>query len=74
MSKIKNVLPESQSYNRLKTRVSMGTTVKVEILKAAKEYSKAEDIPLSRLIDEALLLYLTQQGITIEDQQVPTTE
>ena len=66
---IKTVLPESQSHNRLKNRVSLGTTVKFDILHATKEYAKANQIPLSRLIDEALLLYLNKQGITIEEKE-----
>ena len=71
---IKTVLPGSQSHNRLKNRVSLGTTVKFDILNATKEYAKANNIQLSRIIDEALLLYLAQQGITIEDKEEPTSK
>lgn len=70
--KIRNVLPENQSHNRLKTRVSMGTTVKFDILNAAKDYAKTNDIPLSRIIDEALLLFLEKYGITLEETENPS--
>ncbi|MGA4517220.1 hypothetical protein ACPA0F_08020 [Solibacillus silvestris] len=72
--KIKTVLPESQSHNRLKNRVSLGTTVKLDILSATKEYAVTNNLPLSRIIDEALLLYLTHQGITIEEDKESTSK
>jgi len=42
-------------------RVKVGTVLEAEVLKKAKTFSAARDVPLNQLIEEALELYMKQQ-------------
>ena len=52
---------EAQEERGLKTRVTMTTNVNVDILAEAKAFAKDNQLPLSRVIDAALELYLNQE-------------
>ncbi|PIC73323.1 hypothetical protein [Sporosarcina sp. P17b] len=67
-NKIREVLPESQLHNRLKTRVSIGTTISTDVLASTKEYAKAEGMTLTNIFDIALTEFLAARGITVPNK------
>lgn len=42
----------------LKNRVRFSTTLSIEVERMLKEYSKKTDIPVSKIVDKAILEYL----------------
>lgn len=54
------VLKEEITSRNLKTRSQMTTTVKTDILNLMKEYATQHNVRLSRLVDEALIMFLRE--------------
>lgn len=44
--------------DELKNRVRFSTTLDIDIEKRLKEYSKQTSIPISKIVDKALAMYL----------------
>jgi len=42
----------------LKNRVRFSTTLSIEVERMLKEYSKKTDIPVSKIVDKAILEYI----------------
>ncbi len=42
----------------LKNRVRFSTTLSIEVARMLKEYSKKTDIPVSKIVDKAILEYI----------------
>lgn len=42
----------------LKTRTPLGSAVKTELLEELRAYSKETDIPISKLLDKAIMMLL----------------
>lgn len=49
--------------NELKNRVRFSTTLDKEVEKKLKEYSKQTLIPISKIVDNALLAYISREPI-----------
>lgn len=47
---------------KLRNRIVPSTAVDKELYARLKEYSKESSIPLSRLLDKAIIMYLTSVG------------
>ena len=47
--------------NELKNRVRFSTTLNKEVEKKLKEYSKQTLIPISKIVDNALLAYISRE-------------
>jgi len=64
-------LQDTTQNTRLKNRSNMSTTVNTEILQLMKKHSVEHNIPLSRLVDEAFLMFLREYE---SDDQVDQIE
>ena len=51
----------NMSKNELKNRVRFSTTLNKEVEKKLKEYSKQTLIPISKIVDNALLAYISSK-------------
>ena len=49
--------------NELKNRVRFSTTLDKEVEKKLKEYSEQTLIPISKIVDNALLAYISREPI-----------
>ena len=50
------------AIDTLKNRVRVSTTLKPETQKALKEYSDKTQIPISKIIENAILEYISKTG------------
>ena len=46
------------AQNELKTRVRFSTTISFEAERATKEYSKQTSVPISKIVDKAIIQYI----------------
>lgn len=53
--------------NMLKNRVRFSTTLDKEVEKKLKEYSNRTMIPISKIVDNAILHYLCESAGTIDN-------
>ena len=51
----------NMSKNKLKNRVRFSTTLNKEVEKKLKEYSEQTLIPISKIVDNALLAYISSK-------------
>ena len=51
----------------LKNRVRFSSTLSPEVDKALKEYSQKTMIPISKILDAAILKYITDNNIMTDD-------
>lgn len=45
-------------YRKLKNRTAMSVTLENEIYKRLKDYSEKTSIPITRILDKAVIMYL----------------
>ena len=64
-------LKEVITSRKLKTRSQMTTTVRTDVLNLMKEYAVEHNVRLSRLVDEAFLMFLREYEA---DEQVTKIE
>lgn len=63
-------LKEEITSRNLKTRSQMTTTVNTEILQLMKKHSVEHKTPLSRLVDEAFLMFLREYSLDKKVNQI----